>query len=259
MKDCPKCKAKMLKKPRHILMCGDSTSKDDVDRLMDGEKADMVFTSPPYNSGDGGYKTDYSGETKKFYKSKVDNRTEIDWVKFCDNVINAIPTRSDESPILWNVMYTARCRKGYGISMFGGGHNYTVKETICWQKSSGFPSASKGILSRNWELIFVLSGGEKYFTTQKEHEVRFNKWDIQTGNQHEDHKATFPVELPTRALLDFSIETQVVYEPFTGSGSTLIACEKTNRKCYGMEIDPHYVSVIIKRWQDFTGKVALKL
>jgi site-specific DNA-methyltransferase (adenine-specific) len=223
---------------------------------MGGEKADMVFTSPPYNSGDGGYKTDYKGKTKNFYNSKCDNRTQSEWVKFCDDVINNLPIRTDESPVLWNVMYNARCRQGFGLSMFSENHPYSVKETICWDKKAGFASASKGILSRNWEIIFVLSKGDKYFSTQGKNEVRFNRWDIPAGDQHEEHKATFPVGLAVKAIKDFTISHHYLYEPFLGSGSTLIACEKTNRQCYGMELDPHYCSVIIERWQQFTGKKA---
>lgn len=238
---------------KHRLMCGDSTDKATVDRLMDGAKADMVFTSPPYNSGDGGYKTDYNGSTKKFYKSKVDDRTEQEWVDFCNDVFNAIPISNDSSPVIWNIMYTARCRAGYGLCLFGSGQPYNVKETICWDKNKGFPSASKGILSRNWELIFVLSKGDKYFTTQGTNEVRFNRWDIDAGNQRSDHHATFPVALAERALNDFSNAGFAVYEPFCGSGSTLIACEKTGRQCFGMEIDPHYCSVIIQRYIDYVG------
>ena len=245
-------------KGRHRVLCGDSTSLTEVERLMDGERADMVFTSPPYNSKDGGYKTDYSGNTKKFYKSKVDNRSEDEWVDFCNSVLKIMPMDSDLSPVIWNVMYTANCRAGYGRVVFGQDQPFTVKETICWDKSSGFPSASKGILSRNWELIFVMSKGDKYFNTQGTNEVRFNRWKIDSGNQRDDHHATFPVTLAEKAIEDFSLQNFKVFEPFAGSGSTLIACEKTGRRCFGMEIDPHYVDVIVERYKKFCGKEVVK-
>lgn len=245
----------------HRLMCGDSTKIEDVERLMDGQKADICFTSPPYNSGNGGYKTDYYGKTKNFYRLKNDNRSEEEWIQFCNNILENIGyiVSSDESPVVWNVMYNSNCRNGYGINMFAGCHQFKVKETICWDKKHGFPSASKGILSRNWELVFVLSKGKKYFSTQSDHEVRFNKWDIKSPKQNNDNKATFPVELAEKAIKDFSIVGHKMVDPFCGSGTTLIACEKTDRICFGMEIDPHYCSVIIKRWEEFTGKKAIKL
>jgi site-specific DNA-methyltransferase (adenine-specific) len=243
----------------HRVMCGDSTSADDVARLMRGEKIDLCFTSPPYNSKDGGYKTDYKSKTKKFYNHECDDRTEDEWVEFCNAVLLLIASHlsSDDSSVVWNVMYTANCRSGYGRTMFAGSHGLSVKETICWDKGAGFPTASKGILSRNWELIFVLSIGKKYTTTQTENEPRWAKWDIaRPKHQHEEHKATFPVELASRAMSDFGLKEDKVYDPFLGSGTTLIAAEQLNRKCYGMEISPQYCDVIVARWEKLTGKKA---
>jgi len=244
----------------HRLLCGDSTKADDVARLMDGANADLCFTSPPYNSKDGGYKTDYKGKTKRFYNHQCDDRTEDEWVEFCDIVLCLMASilASDEAPVVWNVMYTANCRSGYGRSMFAGSHGLTVKETICWDKGAGFPSASRGILSRNWELIFVLSKGDKYTTTQGANEPRWAKWDIPRPKQQEEHKATFPVDLAARAMNDFGGMEAKVYDPFLGSGTTLIAAEQLGRKCYGMEISPAYCDVIVKRWEALTGKQAQK-
>jgi len=241
----------------HRLLCGDSTKVEDVGRLMGGEKVDLCFTSPPYNSKDGGYKTDYSGKTKKFYNHLCDDRTEDEWVSFCDAVLCNVASilSSDQSVVVWNVMYTANCRSGYGRTMFAGTHGLTVKETICWDKKAGFPSASRGILSRNWELVFVLSKGPSYSTTQGQNEPRWAKWDIPRPKQLEEHKATFPVDLALRAIDDFGGE--VIYEPFCGSGTTLLASEQRGRKCYGMEISPAYCDVIVKRWETLTGKKAV--
>jgi DNA modification methylase len=244
----------------HRLLCGDSTKAEDVGRLMAGAKADLCFTSPPYNSKDGGYKTDYSGKTKKFYNHQCDDRTEDEWVEFCNNVLSLVSSHleSEDSPVIWNVMYTAHCRSGYGRTMFAGAHGLSVKETICWDKGAGFPTASRGILSRNWELVFVLSKGNKYTTTQGENEPRWAKWDIPRPKQQEEHKATFPVDLAARAMCDFGAKGDSVYEPFCGSGTTLIAAEQLGRKCYGMEISPQYCDVIVKRWETLTGRKAVR-
>ena len=247
---------------RHRLLCGDSTSADDVGRLMQLSKIELVVTSPPYNSGNGGYKTDYGGKTKKFYTSNIDDRTEDEWVVFCNDVLNTLYlfVKSDKTPIVWNVMYTARCRAGYGKCLFGGGNPFSVKETICWDKGMGFPTASKGILSRNWELVFILSAGDAYETTQGENEPRWAKWEIQRPlKQHEIHKATFPVELAEKSITDFSFEGVNVYDPFLGSGTTMVAAHQLNRTCYGMEIDPKYCQVIIDRMVKLDPAIEVKI
>jgi DNA modification methylase len=84
-----------------------------------------------------------------------------------------------------------------------------------------------------------------------------NQGALKSRNNDYNHPAMYPVELPQKYIEACSNESDIIFEPFLGSGSTLIACEKTNRNCYGMEIDPHYCSVIIKRWQEFTGKTAV--
>ena len=246
----------------HRLICGDCTDEATVQRVMGGELFDLCITSPPYNSGNGGYKTDYNGKTKKFYQDDTDDRTEDEWVDFCETVLRTCGkfTRNDSSAVVWNVMYTARCRSGYGRSLFGGRQPFTVKETICWDKGAGFPTASKGILSRNWELVFVLSKGEKYNTTQGDNEPRWAKWDIsRPTEQDESHKATYPVDLPIKAIQDFSYDDAIVYEPFSGSGTTIIACEQLGRKCRAVELHPPYVAVALQRWADMTGKTPVRI
>ncbi len=247
----------------HRLLCGDSTKREDVERLMGQERFDICITSPPYNGGGkAGFKTDYYGKTKQFYQDEhVDDRTEQEWIEFCEEILFRCGeiARDDLSVIVWNVMYNANCRSGYGQVMFRGVQPFTVKETICWDKGHGFPSASKGILSRNWELIFVLSKGEKYHTTQGEDEPRWCKWQVaRPDEQADDHKATFPTELATRALSEFSQTSAVCYEPFAGSGTTLVACQNLNRKCYAIEISENYCAVVLERMQTAFPEIEIK-
>ncbi len=110
-------------------------------------------------------------------------------------------------------------------------------------------------LTRNFEFIFCFKNGERKHLS-KTNETEFNFWDIPNVNSQdkENHRACFPVALPERGVLIGSEIEQIILEPFSGSGSTLIACEKTNRKCYGMEIDEHYVQIIIERYIKYTNR-----
>jgi len=241
----------------HRVMCGDSTKAEDVAKLMDGEKADVVFTSPPYNQGNGGMKYDYHGKIEKLYRGKGDKKTGGEYVDFLIGILGVIKSVVNKnSAIFWNVMYNANSRSEYGEIVFSEQNKFLVRETIIWDKGHSFPTASKGIMSRRCELIFLMSI-DKYYTNQGENEPIDNYWRISsTGSQQKSHKACFPVELPIMGINLCSNTGSVILDPFLGSGSTLIAAEKTNRKCYGMEIDPHYCDVIIKRWEDFTGNKA---
>jgi DNA modification methylase len=242
----------------HRLICGDCTDKAVVERVMGGERANMMFTSPPYNSATGGFKPDYYGKQERFYQDKeVDKKSKDEWIVFCDVVMNLFSAIKvdDLSPIVWNVMYNANVRDAYGKQIFAGNHPFTVKETICWNKKRGFNIATRGILSRNWELVFVLSTGDEYFTTQGENETRYAMWEVSTEETQIEgvHHAAFPVELADKAIEWFSNQNFTIYDPFLGSGTTLIACERLGRKCRAVEISPAYVAVAIQRWVDVTG------
>lgn len=235
----------------HRLMCGDSTMIDDVEKLMDGEKADMVFTSPPYNAntkaGDGNI---FNGKKKKLYaEGYSDNLDGAAYVDFAKGVLNNCFLVTDGF-IFWNVSYNANSRFEY-IQQIQD-HLPFLLEQICWKKSSTIPF--KGSLMRDWEPIYLFStSGEKLGLD----DVVSNHWQISnTHSQQENHKACFPVELPMKGISIVKKTTGIVFEPFCGSGSTLIAAEKTGRKCYGVELDPHYCDVIVARWEQFTGQKA---
>jgi len=237
----------------HRVMCGDSTMIDDVEKLMNGEKADMVFTSPPYNAntktGDG----DIFGskKPKKMYKGRFnDNQESSNYIQFAKDVIE-ICFQNTDGFIFWNVSYNAKSKFEY-IAQIQDRLEYLV-EQVCWKKSSTIPF--KGMLMRDWEPIYVFSTNKQNLNLKN---VTSNLWAINnTDSQQENHKACFPVALPEKGISLVNKNTGVIFEPFCGSGTTIIASEKTNRKCYGMELDEHYCDVIIERWQKFTGKKAV--
>jgi DNA modification methylase len=251
----------------HRLLCGDSTDSDAVARLMDGQKADMVFTSPPYNSGDvamrgGGNFAFGKKGAKTLYENYKDDKTPQEYFDFCISILNNISLIVNElHSVFWNVSYNANSRDDYGKIVFSDVNPFRVKETIIWNKGIAIPITSEGILSRNSEFVFLMSNGEKYLTNQKigEKSVYWNTWNISSsGSQYNEHKACFPIELPFRAIEDFSKKNHIVYEPFTGSGSTMVASHQLNRKCYGMELDPKYCQVIIDRMRKLDPTIKIK-
>ena len=237
---------------KHRVMCGDSTSIDAVETLMAGAKADMVFTSPPYNAdAKAGQGDIFNGKksVKLYSDGYSDKLPSSEYVDFAASVLEVCFAVTDGF-IFWNVSYNAKSRFEY-IQQISGRLPYLV-EQICWKKSSTIPF--KGSLMRDWEPVFLFSTNKQPLAVK---EVTSNFWQISnTGAQAENHKACFPVALPEKGISIVANNTGLVFDPFGGSGSTLIACEKTGREARLMELDPKYCDVIVRRWQAFTGKQA---
>lgn len=232
----------------HRVLCGDSTKLEDVERLMDGKKADMVFTSPPYNAntkaGDGDIFT--SKKSKKLYaEGYLDNLPPDEYVKFAQDVLS-ICFAVTEGFIFWNVSYNKNSRYQY-IQQITPFLEHLI-EQIAWKKSSAIPF--KGSMRRAWEPIYLFSTQKVTLGLDK---VETNVWEVSnTDSQAENHKACYPVALVEKGISIINGAKNIL-DPFLGSGSTLIASEKTGRICYGMELDPKYVDVIVQRYVDYTG------
>ena len=220
----------------HRLLCGDSTKKENIDLLLDGNKADMVFTDPPYGMN---LDTDYSSMKCKLFKGK----TGGDYHKpiIGDNV--------DFNPSFF-LNYFDYCKEQF---WWGGDYyaEYLPKGSswVVWDKRLD-DSADK-MYGSCFELCWS--------KVKHKRDIARIKWAGIFGTEKEfDKKRHHPTQKPIDLVMWFfeRYKGNKVIDPFLGSGSTLIACEKTNRKCYGMELDPHYCDVIVKRWEEFTGKKA---
>lgn len=241
---------------RHRVMCGDSTKKEDVEQLMDGKKVRIVVTSPPYAN---------QREYSKF------NSYE-DYLMFLDKIIkNFESIHMPDFIVFWNIGSSESTNNFIPADNYFQflQHGYKWIEWIIWNKESATWTIPRSqhienglyIPALRWESCIVFSKGNRpYFDIQDKDEIRGwqeNVWNmnkvIGSTQQKTGHPAMFPVELPYRAVKSYSQKEEYVYDSFLGSGSTLIACEKTNRICYGMEIDPIYVDVIIKRYCDYVG------
>ena len=216
---------------RHRVMCGDSTSLNDVDTLMDGNKVDMVFTDPPYNVG-------FNGRSGKHNVIKNDNLSDSDFENFITEVCNTIQAIDPKVYYIW-------CNWNfYGILQ--GKLDY--KTCIVWAKN-----------------VFGMGNGYRHqhefclFNGKIDEEIKNESdlWSIKKDTKYV-HPTQKPVALSVRAFGNH-VKLLNVLDLFGGSGSTLIGAEQTGRTAYLMELDPKYCDVIVKRWEDFTGKKAMLL
>ena len=236
---------------RHRLMCGDSTSADDVGRLMDGKKADICFTSPPYNAGSLNIKGDPSTAPK--YIDNCDDRTEGQYVKFLDDVLSNALAFADTVMVNIGLVETNK----RAIVRLLGLYIENFKDIIYWKKATCAPHIQPGIINNLVEFILCFGDGKRAFKSAQFGQGTY--WNVieganASGNEYAKiHKATFPIYLPANIIGNFCPPWGNVFDPFLGSGTTLIACEQLNRICYGMEISPQYCEVICMRWEKLTG------
>jgi DNA modification methylase len=231
----------------HRLMCGDSTSIDSVEKLMNGKLADLLHTDPPYN-------VDYDNSTrpkagKALGKIKNDTMSSNDFYQFINDMgVCAYSVLKDgSSAYIWHAdRETINFKQG----MLDSG--FTFAQTIIWKKPM--------LLSRTryqWahEPCLFMVKGSPYFTDDR---TKTTVWDFGGYDKSKNvHPTQKPVFIPEEAINNSSKQGSNVLDLFGGSGSTLIACEKLSRNAYVMELDPKYCDVIVKRWEDFTGKKAI--
>lgn len=262
---------------RHRLLCGDSTSRADVERLMDGQKADLVFTSPPY-----GQQRDYGQQIS-------------DWNALMLGVFSVIPTH-EKTQVLVNLGLIHR--DGEWMPYWDGWIEWMRAEGwrrfawYVWDQGPGMPGDWNGRLAPSHEFVFHFNrenvraakareckhAGERHSgkgqrgkdgvvkhrhagnvaiqqTAILDSVIRVNR----QGASHDagGHPAPFPVGLPSAFIQSWPSDS--TFEPFSGSGTTLIACEQAGSSCHALEIHPPYVQVAIDRWEAYTGQKAQKV
>src|SRR3990167_181791 len=240
---------------RHRVMCGDSMKKEDVAMLMGEKKADMVFTDPPYG-------VDYQKKTENI----VNQRKNI--LPVANDNLGKDALKLIVFPAFQNIANNLKNGGVYYICSPQGGElglmmmmmmdaGIECRHMIVWKKDRAV--FSMGRLDYDYQhepILYGWRGSHKHIGNGQ---YKTSVWDIPRPSASKLHPTMKPVELMVNAILNSTKEEDLVIDYFLGSGSTLIACEKTNRICYGMELDPKYVDVIIERYEQYTGTKAQKI
>ena len=236
---------------KHRVMCGDSTSIDAVEKLMDGQKAALMQTDPPY-----GIAYVKNAKSKGQGKQHVDiENDDLDGEKlqeFLEEVIrSALPSLNDDAAYyLWHPMLTQGTF--FAAAAAAAAADILIHRQIIWCK----PSLVFGRGDYHWQHELCFYGwrrGNKPPFYGPRNQTTLWKIGRETNKSHPTAK---PVELWNAPIENHTKPGMVLYEPFSGSGSQIIAAEKLGRKCYAMELSPQYVDLTVQRWQEFTGQTA---
>ena len=214
----------------HRVLCGDSTKIEDVERLMDGKKADMVFTDPPYGVDYDGINNDDRAGLEDLLREAFANYT--------------LTSKSGASVYIF---HSDRCADIFH-KVFR--EYFHFSSMIIWEKPSLVLSQTD-YQSKHEPILYgwINNGTHQYYGDRKQTSI----WKAEKETRIKGHTTPKPVEIIARALKNSSKCDDIIIDLFLGSGSTLIASEKTGRICYGMELDPKYIDVIVQRYVDYTG------
>jgi len=229
---------------RHRLMCGDATDPDEVNKLMDNQLADMIFTDPPYN-------VDYTGKTKDALTIKNDAMEDKNFRNF---LVAAFKNMVDASKAGAPIYVCHADSEGLTFRSAFKEAGWDLKQCIIWVKQHFV----MGRQDYHWQHEPILYGwkpgaAHKFYGGRNQSTI----WQIDRPMASREHPTMKPVNLCAKAIENSSKSGDIIIDFFGGSGSTLIACEQLNRTCYMMELDPIYCEVIIKRWENFTGQKAV--
>lgn len=216
----------------HRLLCGDSTDSDAVGKLMDGEKADICHTDPPYN-------IDYEGGSKK--REKIANDKLEDFPKFLYDVYTTISTVLKKGGAIY-VWHASSETHNFIQQFINAG--FLFKSYIIWNKNN----STFGKSDYHWKHEPCIYGwlegaSHSWHGDRKQTTV----WDIERPSRSDEHPTMKPIELCSKPLENSSVQGNIVLDVFLGSGSTMVAAHQLKRKCYGMELEPKYCQVIIDR------------
>ena len=227
----------------HRVICGDSTKQETYEQLCNEAKVDLYLTDPPYNVA-------YEGKTKDKLTIQNDKQTDDEFIEFLSQAFRSADTvlKMGGSFYIWH-----SDSEGLNFRLACIEAKWKLRQTLIWSKNS----MVMGRQDYQWQHEPCLYGwkeGSSHSWYSDRKQTTIIKHDRPT--QSKLHPTMKPVSLMEYLIKNSSKQEDIILDSFLGSGSTLIACEKQNRICYGIELDPKYCDVIIKRWENFTGKKA---
>ena len=236
----------------HKLMCGDSTLIENLEKLC-LEKADMIFTDPPYGMSYGGGRAEGSTEKGALVKAhgmiKNDDLRDEELIKLVKNSLQTALSKTKQGGSAY-ICFTWRTYTEFYKAITDAGLN--IKNCLVWDKRS----IGLGQSHYRPQHEFIFYCGQQWYGDKSQSDV----WQMSRGStSNYVHPTQKPVEIISKAIRNSSKKEDIILDSFGGSGSTLIACEKLIRKARIMELDPKYCDVIIKRWENYTGLQAKKI
>lgn len=229
---------------RHRLMCGNSTQKEEVMRLMNKQEADMLLTDPPYN-------VDYVGKTSEALKIENDNMNETEFYNF---LIDAFRNMFESVKYGGSIYVFHADTEGLNFRNAFKAVGFKLAQCLVWVKNT-FVMGRQDYQWRHEPILYGWKEGAGHYFVDNRKQSTVLEFDKPSRNA--EHPTMKPIDLLVYLIKNSSKENDIILDLFGGSGSTLIAAEQIQRTCYVMELDPKYCDVIIKRWENLTGQKAI--
>ena len=244
----------------HRLLCGDSTCSDTVAKLMNGEKANISFTSPPYNAGKSEMLSGNTHTTDNKYNEYNDNQTKDKYLELLNGFTNNALLFSDY--LVCNIQSLAGNKIAVIEYLYQFKDNFI--DVAIWDKGHGAPAMAENVMTSAWEYLIFISAKDNASRAIPNGNFRGTIPNIYRGKPQRNnefshvHAATFPIDLP-EWVLQFTKKENIILDQFLGTGTTMVASHQLNRKCYGMELDPKYCQVIIDRMMKLDDSIDVKI
>lgn len=248
----------------HRLLCGDSRNPADVARVMDGKRATLTVTSPPYNLGKSAAITINGPRQSSRYRGQTDDRTRADYLQLLsaatENTLNV------SEVVIMNLQLLA------GNKVALAEYLYAFRERLAdiavWDKKNAPPAMARNVMNCQFEWLIFLSRHTSKGRTIRAiptADFRGTVTNVYQGPPQKSnpyfrlHAATFPLHLPLWLIQTFDCQQGIILDPFLGTGTTLMAAEQCSQACYGIEIDPQYCAIALERWEHVTCRKAALL